>query len=188
MAVASFITSCTYFFGPTPVDKLLSTDADINLEYYEESAPSDSGSTSVLVLGTSHLSRKDQEVDSSEVNRVTSAIAKYNPDVVAVEHLPSDYPRGKGRDYRFDFSLQKYAQQWDMSLSKADSIVNTYQEVKVRRLIPASLLRAISYNMILQMHSITGIRMRAQVFGNTRRLRNGLTIGQKLKTFAWVIP
>lgn len=127
-AVFLAATSCTYFSAPTPVAELLSEEADINLEYYENSAPSDSGSTSVLVLGTSHLVQKENKVDSARMRRITESLAEYNPDVVAVEYLPADYPRGKGRDYRTDFDLEKYARKWDMSIDEADSLVTTYRQ------------------------------------------------------------
>jgi len=129
-AVFVAASSCSYFLAPTPVEQLLPKNADINLEYYADSAPPDSGSTSVLVLGTSHLTQKEQKVDSSQVKRVVSSVAEYNPDVVAVEYLPADYPRGKGRDYRKDFNLEKYASEWNISQNEADSVVSAYRKSK----------------------------------------------------------
>ncbi|WP_445666269.1 DUF5694 domain-containing protein [Fodinibius sp. AD559] len=128
LTVAFFIaSSCSYFSAPTPVEELLPKKADINLEYYADSAPPDSGSTSVLILGTSHLAQKEQKVDSPRIERVTSSLATYDPDLVAVEYLPADYPRGKGRDYRKDFNVKNYASQWNMSISEADSIIKAYR-------------------------------------------------------------
>lgn len=129
-AVFVAASSCSYFSEPTPVEQLLPNNADINLEYYAHSAPADSGSTSVLILGTSHLAQKEKEVDSARIERVTSALATYDPDVVAVEYLPAGYPRGKGRDYRTEFDVDKYASLWNISLSEADSIVKVYQRKK----------------------------------------------------------
>lgn len=122
------VSSCSYFSFPTPVEELLPKDADINLEYYKSSAPQSSDSASVLILGTSHLSQKEQKVDSAQIERVVSALSEYNPDVVAVEYLPADYPRGKGRDYRKDFNLEKYETEWNISRSEADSIVSAYRK------------------------------------------------------------
>ncbi|GEM_PF-1184680 len=127
LAAFIVVSSCSYFSAPTPVEKLLPKGADINLKYYADSASPDSGSVSVLVLGTSHLAQEEEKVDSVQVDRINSALAEYNPDVVAVEYLPADYPRGKGRDYRTEFDIKKYASEWDMSVSETDSIVKAYQ-------------------------------------------------------------
>ena len=85
---------------PTPVKELLPADAGVDLSVYEGSMPSSAGSPAVLILGSSHLAQSEQKHPESAFDRVTDTLAAFAPDVVAVEYLPADYPRGKGRDYR----------------------------------------------------------------------------------------
>ncbi len=111
-----------YVRGPTPVEELLSSDASINLQAYEESSPSEAGSTSVLILGTTHLRQTEHEYDEAAFDQVIDSLSSYEPDMVVVEYLPPDYPRGKGWDYRPDLELDTYAEAWHMTPPEADSI------------------------------------------------------------------
>ena len=114
------------FRGPTPVKELLPADAEVDLSAYEGSMPSSAGSPAVLILGSSHLAQSEQKHPESAFDRVTDTLAAFAPDVVAVEYLPADYPRGKGRDYRPDLDLNTYREAWGMSAAEADSIRRAY--------------------------------------------------------------
>jgi len=45
---------------------------------------------------------------------VVEGVSRFAPDMVVVEALPPDWPKGKGRDYRPGFDLDAYAERWGM--------------------------------------------------------------------------
>jgi hypothetical protein len=113
--------------GPTPVEELVPDKADISLTAYDGSMPDSVGPPSVLILGTSHLAQDDYDYAESAFDRVTDTLAAFEPDMVVVEYLPPDYPRGKGRDYRPDLDLAAYADAWNLTFDEADSIRTAYR-------------------------------------------------------------
>jgi hypothetical protein len=117
-----------YIRGPTPIEELLSADAAISLQAYETSSPPEAGSTSVLILGTTHLRQTEHEYDEAAFDQVIDSLSSYGPDMVVVEYLPPDYPRGKGWDYRPDLALDTYAETWNMTHTEADSIQQVHRK------------------------------------------------------------
>lgn len=126
LAIAGFV-GWSIFKEPAPVEELLSEEAEVDLNFYEESAPQKEGRPSVLVLGTAHLAQQKQEYGSDEIQKVRDSLAEYEPDMVVVEYLSPDYPEGKGRDYRPDLDLDEYSEDWGMSYEEADSLIEQYQ-------------------------------------------------------------
>lgn len=104
---------------PTPVNELLSAEAGIDLDSYDGSMPADGGSPEILILGTAHFAQQDHGFSDEEFNRVASALAEFQPDMVAVEQLPPDWEPGRGRDYRPEFDLESFSQRWDLTRDEA---------------------------------------------------------------------
>ncbi|WP_263789989.1 DUF5694 domain-containing protein [Salinibacter sp.] len=127
---------------PTPVKELLPADAEIDLSAYQGSMPSLAGSPGVLILGSSHLAQAEHTYPESAFDRVTDTLAALAPDVVAIEYLPPDYPRGKGRDYRPDLDLKAYREAWGMSAPEADSIRRAYRSRSGLPDAPCTLAKA----------------------------------------------
>lgn len=75
----------------------------------------------ILILGTSHLAQTEERVPDAEVDAVVDSLRSYAPDMVVVEYLPPDWPYGRGRDYRTEFDLAAYAQDWGVPLDSAAS-------------------------------------------------------------------
>ncbi|MEX2502585.1 MAG: hypothetical protein WD336_09430 [Trueperaceae bacterium] len=103
------------FDRPTPIHELLSDRAEPVLSAWDGSDPPEAGATSVLVLGTPHLAQRDDVPDPTALRRIVNALAAFDPDLVAVEYLPPDWPVDEGRDYRPGFDLARYAEAWDLS-------------------------------------------------------------------------
>lgn len=82
-------------------------------------------SPTFLVLGSTHLSQDRDSFPKAQVERVTKALAAFQPDLLIVEGLPPDWPRGRGRDYRPDFDMTKYAGQWNLSINRARSVIDS---------------------------------------------------------------
>lgn len=109
------------FPQPKPVDQLVGNESNISFSKYEESQKSNS--TSIMILGSPHLSQDDGNYSSKSFERLNSELSKYNPDMLVVEYLPTDYPRGKGQDYRPNFSTENYSEKWEINLTEADKII-----------------------------------------------------------------
>ncbi len=108
----------------TPIKELLPEHASIDLEAYEGSMPSGSGSPEILILGSSHLAQMDHDFQQGEFDRVINALSEFDPDLMAIEYLPAEYPRGKGRDYRPTFDTDMHANRWEMNAEEADSLIS----------------------------------------------------------------
>ena len=117
---------CRTLGGPKPVEQLVLSDTAIDLQACQQSMPPSAGSTSVLILGTPHLAQGDG-YPPAETDRVAGVLSDYNPDMLVVEQLPPDHPRGKGRDCRPDLNLDSLAARWDLSFAEADSIRQAYR-------------------------------------------------------------
>lgn len=109
---------------PTPVSELLSDDPDISLSAYDGSMDPDAGEPEILILGVPHFAQEDHDYTEEDFDRVNEALAEFNPDLVAVEHLPPDWPKDEGRDWRPGFDLDFHALEWEMSRDEADEIVS----------------------------------------------------------------
>ena len=112
------------FDQPTPVDELLDDEPTINLTDYDGSEPARDGARSILILGVPHLQQLDDTYPSDEVDEVVDRVATFDPDLVAVEYLPADWPRGEGRDYRPDLDVDSYAERWGLTPDDAQAIVD----------------------------------------------------------------
>lgn len=106
---------------PEPPEQLLDEEPSVDLAAYDgsDTAPEDAteageDATEVLVLGSTHLAQVDWEPDPDDVAAVTDALAGFEPDLVAVEHLPPDWPVGQGRDYRPELDVDAHAQRWGL--------------------------------------------------------------------------
>jgi len=113
---------------PTPVDELLDDEPTIDLADYDVSEPAREGARSMLILGVPHLQQLDDDYPSDEVDEVVDRLAAFDPDLVAVEYLPPDWPRGEGRDYRPDLDVETYAQRWGLTREDAHAIVDGEEE------------------------------------------------------------
>lgn len=111
------------FEKPVPVEELLSAEAAIDVDDYDGSAPPGAGASSVLVLGTPHFAQADYEFAESKFDRLNDVLAAYEPDLVAVEHLPPDWRTGRGGDYRPDFDLDAYAATWNLSKQQSPALL-----------------------------------------------------------------
>jgi hypothetical protein len=137
---------CRTIDGPTPVDKLVPADTALSLQTYDGSMPSGTDSTSVLILGTPHLAQSDRGYSQREIDRVTEALSAYNPDMLVVEYLPPDHPRGKGRDYRPALNLDSLASAWNLPVEKADSLRRAHRTGEGRPDRPCRLAKAYVLN------------------------------------------
>ena len=140
---------CRTLEGPTPVKELVPSDTAVNLQAYQQSMPPPAGSTSVLILGTPHLAQGDGHTPA-ETDRVAEALSDYNPDLLVVEYLPPDHPRGKGRDYRPNLNLDSLAARWDLSFAKADSMRRARRAGEDRPERPCQLAKAhvLNYDLV----------------------------------------
>ncbi|MFB6279342.1 MAG: DUF5694 domain-containing protein [Salinibacter sp.] len=137
---------CRTLDGPTPTAELVPADTALSLQAYDGSMPSATDSTSVLILGTPHLAQSDQDYSPREIDRVAKALSAYNPDMLVLEYLPPDHPRGKGRDYRPSFNLDSLAAAWNLSFAEADSIRRTYRNKGGWAKRPCRLAKAYTLN------------------------------------------
>lgn len=87
-------------------------------------------SPTFLVLGSTHLSQDDDSVGATERKRVTDALSEFRPDMLVVEELPPSWPRGRGRDYRPDFEMERYATEWAISSERAAAVIDSLGERK----------------------------------------------------------
>ena len=124
LVIAGSIAVWIWLDDPTPVSELLDQDAMAIMDEYDGSMPEDPDAPSVLVLGTPHFQQDDFGFNDDEFDRVVRELAAFEPDLVAVEYLPADWPSGQGRDYRPGFDLVAYARAWGMSQEKAREIVD----------------------------------------------------------------
>ena len=122
MAVAG-IWIWLQFDEPTPVEELLDGEPSIDLAEYDGSDPVREGARSILILGVPHFAQIDHDYPSEAFDEVVDALARFDPDLVAVEHLPPDWPRGEGRDYRPDLDVESYADRWALAVNEANAIV-----------------------------------------------------------------
>lgn len=132
--------------GPTPVEELIPEQADFNPDVYDGSMAPDTSAPSVLILGTSHLAQDDHGYTEEAFNRVTRSLSAYGPDLVVVEYLAPDYPRGKGRDYRPDWEQARYAQAWGMTDAEADSLRRRHRQADEQAVAPCTLAKAYLLN------------------------------------------
>lgn len=77
----------------------------------------------ILILGSSHLGQMNDRPSEDEVANVNEALEGYEPDMVAVEYLPPDWPVGKGRDYRPDVNLKGLAKSWEVPFDRVEALV-----------------------------------------------------------------
>lgn len=73
----------------------------------------------ILILGSPHLAQADRSPPQQQLDRVVDALDEFAPDLVVVEYLPPSWPQGRGRDYRRDFDLARYADVWNLSEEEA---------------------------------------------------------------------
>lgn len=111
-------------YEPTTVDELLPDDPDISLDAYDGSMAPEAGAPEILILGTPHFAHEDHDYTQSEFDEINQALAEFDPDLVAVEHLPPDWPQGEGRDWRPGFDLDSYAAEWNMSRDEAEELIS----------------------------------------------------------------
>jgi hypothetical protein len=137
---------CRTIDGPTPVRELVPEEAAFDPQIYDGSRGPDASVPSVLILGTPHLARDDQDFTEEGVERVANSLSAYSPDMVVVEYLPPDHPRGKGRDYRPDWNLDSYAEAWDMTYEEADSLRRRHQRTDEAPIPPCTLAKAYLLN------------------------------------------
>lgn len=78
-----------------------------------------------LLLGSPHLAQEESPPNRNELNRITGALTEFRPDMLVVEQLPPDWPVGKGRDYRPEFKLERYAEDWGLSQSQLPAIIDS---------------------------------------------------------------
>ena len=69
----------------------------------------------ILILGSQHMAQTERQHPDSAVATIVDGLRRYRPDMVVVEYLPPEWPKGKGRDYRPGFDLEKYAREWEMA-------------------------------------------------------------------------
>lgn len=137
---------CRTVSGPTPVQELVPADTALNLQAYNGSMHPEAGSTSVLVLGTPHIGLNERDYTQREIGRVTESLSAYDPDMLIVEQLPPEHPRGKGTDYRPALNLDSLAQSWNYSFMEADSIRRTFRRVSGEPERPCRLAKAYLLN------------------------------------------
>lgn len=127
---------------PAPVEQLLTDDATIDLADYRGSMPESDDRPAILILGSAHLAQADYGFTATEYDQVTQALARFGPDLVAVEYLPPDWPDGRGRDYRPELDLDAYAASWDMTIPDAQTRVERARNERPRIEQPCMLGRA----------------------------------------------
>lgn len=116
------------YYGASVLSDLPQNDAKLRAAALPTVAPGPEGSgrpPTFLILGSSHLDRDDDSVRATEQQRVTNALSAFAPDMLVVEELPPDWPVGKGRDYRPGFDLEKYADQWNLSIAEAPAVIDS---------------------------------------------------------------
>ncbi|MDP2496514.1 MAG: DUF5694 domain-containing protein [Candidatus Palauibacterales bacterium] len=69
----------------------------------------------ILILGSEHMAQTEREIPDSAVAPIVESLRRYRPDMVVVEYLPPEWPKGKGRDYRPGFDLDEYVREWETS-------------------------------------------------------------------------
>lgn len=103
-------------------------DAGTGAEDASDRGPS-ADAPRILILGTSHLAQTEERVPDAEVAAVVDSLRSYAPDMVVVEYLPPDWPYGRGRDYRTEFDLASYAEDWGVPL---DSVTSRLERLERR--------------------------------------------------------
>jgi hypothetical protein len=103
-----------------PIESRISSDYD--LTKWDGSMPPDTGEVAIMIVGSTHLAQNEPYPDQA-LNRFAEGIADYQPDLVAVEYLPPEYPVGAGRDYRPDFDLEALADAWSMDREHARTLI-----------------------------------------------------------------
>lgn len=124
LVVAGGIWIWLQFDQPTPVDELLDDESRIDLARYDASDPASDGARSILILGVPHLAQSEADHRSAAFDEVVDSLTGFDPDLVAVEYLPPDWPRGEGRDYRPDLDTEAYADRWALTPDDARAIVD----------------------------------------------------------------
>ncbi len=76
--------------APMPMDELVPPDADFEPAQYETSMAPDAGHPDILILGTTHLTQRDELFPADALEQVAEAMTEYRPDLVAVEYLGPD--------------------------------------------------------------------------------------------------
>ena len=138
------------FDEPTPVDALLDDDPSIDLADYDGSDPAGEGARSVLILGVPHLAQLQHAYPPEAFDEVVETLTGFAPDLVAVEHLPPDWSRGEGRDYRPDLDVERHADRWGLTVGDADAIIDGEEEADG----PCELGRAhlLTYDLVNAYH------------------------------------
>ena len=114
-----------YLEDPEPPTALFEGPPTVDLAAYDGSDPSADGGSqtpSILVLGTPHFAQEDHDHTREEFDRVASSLAEFEPDLVAVEYLPADWPRGEGRDYRPTLDHATLESAWDLPMAEAEEL------------------------------------------------------------------
>ena len=78
----------------------------------------------ILILGSEHMAQAEREIPDSAVAPIVESLRRYRPDMVVVEYLPPEWPKGKGRDYRPGFDLDEYAREWETSTDGLDERID----------------------------------------------------------------
>lgn len=118
-------------FGAEVFSDLPENDAKLRAVSLPAVAPGLDGpgsSPTFLVLGTTHLSQDEDSVAAAERKRIVRALSEFQPDMLVVEKLPPDWPRGRGRDYRPDFEMEHYADRWNLRVDRAPAIVDSLRD------------------------------------------------------------
>ena len=107
---------------PEPPQALFEDEPTLDLAAYDGTQPADAGDPSVLVLGSIHFAQQDHGYGRDDFAAVVATLADYQPDLIAVEYLPPDWPPGEGRDYRPDVDRDALAERWDLDPAEAEAI------------------------------------------------------------------
>ena len=95
----------------------------IDLDSYDGSDPAESSGPEILILGSPHFTQASCDFAPAQYEEVAESLARFEPDLVAVEYLPPNWPAGSGRDYRPEFELGRFAEEWDLPPEEAATIV-----------------------------------------------------------------
>ena len=83
------------------------------------------GSPRILILGSEHMAQAERAYPDSAMAPVVEGLRRYRPDMVVVEYLPPEWPKGKGRDYRPGFDLDEYARKWSADTTGLEARIDS---------------------------------------------------------------
>ncbi len=78
----------------------------------------------MLILGVPHFAQLQDDYACEAFGGVVGTLTGFDPHLVAVEYLPTDWPRGEGRDCLPDLDVEGDADVWGLTVNEAGVIVD----------------------------------------------------------------